>query len=242
MELSKNLACYLLIFISLCAPAQANDDCHPLVNRKVENYVIGYGSLINEKSKRDTAPKVSDNIPVMVSGFERGWIHQVAGIIYLGVIEKKDATFNGVAFNVNDPEEIYAFDRRETDYCRVKVNEKQISPLAKERPSGDNWIYVTQNPIEPTPKAEVDLSYLYIFLSGCQEIGQKYHMKSFLDQCMTTTHSWPILIKYNLASQNTGHDKTLNYNTINHLVCNNQRVLKSLSKDSSFYQKICAQL
>ncbi len=242
MELSKNITFCLFLFLFIYTSTQANENCHPLINSKIENYVIGYGSLINEKSKRSTASKVSDNLPIMIFGFERGWIHQVDGTIYLGVTAKENTAFNGVAFTVNDPEEIYAFDRRETDYCRVKVNKKQISPLTNERLNGDIWIYVTQHPINPTTKAEVNLSYLYIFLSGCQEIGEKHNIKSFPDQCMTTTHSWPILISYNLESPHASHNKNLNYSTINHLLCNSQIVLQSLDKNSSFYQKICSKL
>lgn len=51
----------------------ASDTCHPQINPRLPQYIVGYGSLIDEQSKKTTDPKAYENIPVLIKGFKRSW-------------------------------------------------------------------------------------------------------------------------------------------------------------------------
>jgi hypothetical protein len=46
--------------------------CHPEIDLEKKQYIIGYGSLINEQSKRYSVADVSNGFPVEITGFRRG--------------------------------------------------------------------------------------------------------------------------------------------------------------------------
>jgi hypothetical protein len=80
-------------------------------------WLIGYGSLLNEKSFAKTL-KLRPFRPVTVKGFKRVFnlaIRPGAGANVLNVLPKKNAHFNGVLFSVTE-KELFVLKRREFDY------------------------------------------------------------------------------------------------------------------------------
>ena len=195
----KKLAMISCLLISLTSHSTyANKICNPAYDPKVSQFIIGYGSLMNEKSKRSSNINVGKNIPVYVTGFERGWIarghEKKLGITYLGIREKNASKLNAVYFKLNKSQAINDFDKRENTYCRVGVPRKKIQSLIKKPlPQGQYWIYLTTNAQKPSTQYPIAQSYIDIFLTGCIALEKTYQLHGFSKDCVNTTHNWSSL-------------------------------------------------
>jgi len=100
-------------------------DCHPTINDRLPQYIIGYGSLIDEQSKKRTDPTAKESLPVLIKGYERSWsVHgNLPGLnaTFLSVSEDKHSSFNGIIYRLSNPENIQQYDKRETTYCRKEL-------------------------------------------------------------------------------------------------------------------------
>lgn len=94
--------------------------CHPKINPRLPQYIVGYGSLIDEQSKKITDPQADDNIPVLIKGFKRSWCARgnLPGFNTTFLSLNENEIFNGVIYRVRNPQEIELYDTRETVYCR----------------------------------------------------------------------------------------------------------------------------
>ena len=182
-------------FAGLSEPAASNA-CSPQPDATQAQHVIGYGSLMQDSSRMRTAPHAGAARPVMVKGYQRGWFSRRQshglGTTYLGVVADVTSSLNAVLYQI-DATELAAFDRRERGYCRVAVSPSAVKPLAGERPSaGQIWIYE----VRPGEAAEADedhpvaQSYVDIFLDGCIEQEERFHLSGFATQCVRTTYGW----------------------------------------------------
>lgn len=192
---------YSTLFVSIFSvPALASvnaESCHPTANSNLPQYIVGYGSLISETSKRKTVPKAGDNLPVNLKGYKRGWF--LKGIptgfsaTFLGVKADKNAQINAVVFHLPDPEEIKAFDIREAGYCRLLVEEENLEPLInKKLTKAQYWIYVPQEKQMALASEQFPIvqSYVDLFVSGCLELEKNYNLNDFAKNCIATTSDW----------------------------------------------------
>ena len=111
--------------------AKANLTCHPAVAKDRPLYIVGYGSLMQEASKARTTRDAGKNMPVRVTGFERGWVMRgtiYSQTTYLGVVKDKEAAMNAAIYSVTAAE-VAATDKRETNYCRAVVNPDDVELL-----------------------------------------------------------------------------------------------------------------
>ena len=197
--MTKTLLLALLIAPSAFAglsEAASSNACSPQPDETQAQYVIGYGSLMQDSSRMRTAPHAGAARPVTVKGYQRGWFSrsQSHGLAttYLGVVADVTSSLNAVMYHV-DAKELAAFDRRERGYCRVAVPPSAVKRLVGEKPSsGQLWIYE----VRPGEAAEADddhpvaQSYVDIFLDGCIEQEERYHLSGFATQCVRTTYGW----------------------------------------------------
>ena len=195
-----SLSLILFLFLIVFQSAFANDDCacHPFVNPHSQQYIIGYGSLIETTSKNATDPHSGINKPVWVDHYQRGWFSKGLSdgfsTTYLGVIKNKHARFNGTIFNL-PANSFKNYDAREKYYCRVLVTPHDIHLLTgKKLPLGQFWIYELKPDLLAPPSARYPIveSYVDIFLAGCFEIEEKYHLKNFAAACVNTTSDWSL--------------------------------------------------
>ena len=74
--------------------------CHPKIDLTLPQYIIGYGSLIDEQSKRRTDPTAQESFPALIKGYKRSWsVHgNLPGLnaTFLSIIKDQHASFNGV--------------------------------------------------------------------------------------------------------------------------------------------------
>lgn len=172
--------------------------CRPPTDSAKAQFLIGYGSLIQQQSKHHTSLLTGNSLPVEVKGYKRGWyvrsVEVGFGTTYLGVIPETQSSFNGVVFELlNDGKAIQAYDQREAAYCRVEVPPSAIKALSSQHPlpSGQYWLYVLLNPpSKPSKRHPIVQSYVDIFLSGCLEIEQKFQLKTFAEYCLESSDQW----------------------------------------------------
>ncbi len=200
-----DIGVFLCLLMGIISPTQASEspkqaldkDCHPSPSVLLPQYVVGYGSLIQRDSKNKTYPNTGENLPVLVSGFKRGWFTKGGSIgfstTYLGLIEDVHAKLNGVIFKLPSAQVIAHYDKRELFYCRVPVQRAAIQMLTHTPvPPGQFWIYAStpESIAKPSDRYPIVQSYVDIFLSGCLEIEKQYHIKQFTEQCIATTSDW----------------------------------------------------
>ncbi len=171
--------------------------CNPLPDSEQSQYVVGYGSLMQEESRKRTAPGAGPASPVLVKGYRRGWFAKGNPIgfdtTYLGAVADSKSQLNGVIYSIA-PAELQATDQRESSYCRRILDPAAVTFLVKdaEPARGQIWIYANKPEAiaTPTERYPIVQSYVDIFLSGCLELEQRHHLTGFAQQCLATSTDW----------------------------------------------------
>jgi hypothetical protein len=192
----------LLFFLALMHPASAEDWWGRKLANQPQNFLFGYGSLINTASRDATAARPVHAIPVRISasfGFVRAWVDRSAtGFTALGlrkpVAGESGMTVNGVLYPV-DSADMGLFDQREAGYARVDVPLNAIESVSWQQipVAGKVWVYI---PIGRNGKIGEDLpvasatypllqSYIDVVLDGALEYGS-----DFARELVETTQDW----------------------------------------------------
>jgi gamma-glutamylcyclotransferase (GGCT)/AIG2-like uncharacterized protein YtfP len=180
------------------AAAAPTADCHPAPAADQPQYVVGYGSLMQGESRKRTSPQAGPAQPVQVRGFRRAWIARGDPVgfstTFLGVAPDTQAIMTAVIYRI-DTGELAATDRREAQYCRVRVPAADIRPLAQEPAdlaAGQAWIYVNRPEASAAPSDRYPIvqSYVDIFVSGCLEQEERFRLDGFAQRCVATTGGW----------------------------------------------------
>src|SRR6185503_5138291 len=150
-------------------------------------FIVGYGSLMQDASRLATSPRAGPAHPVEVHGYRRGWFETPRtpgfGTTFLGIRSDDAGRFNAVVYEV-DAVELAATDRRESSYCRSAVPAARMDLLDAgfALPAGAQaWIYVTNPRALSAPDAvhPIVQSYVDVFVSGCLEQEERYHLAGF---------------------------------------------------------------
>ena len=195
------LAVLSLMLIGLSGGSGLADEaCHPKIDPKVPQYVIGYGSLMENASKARTAPNTGANLPVMVTGYERSWHLRGSGVgfgtTYLGVQVKAGAPMVAALYREFAGQDILDTDQREIYYCRDEVDPGALRMLDRSAVPeiGQIWIYVSKPEAVDPPNADYPIvqSYVDIFITGCLQVAERVvgQNEDFARQCITTTSGW----------------------------------------------------
>lgn len=193
---------FVSFFVLLLCPVSvwANQACYPDVDLDRPQFTIGYGSLMEDKSRTRTAPNTGPAVPAIVSGFKRSFNASGSSVgfstTYLGVIDQAGAEIAAAVYQVFEPGDITATDKRESSYCRFGVSAEQIELLdgAEAPEDGQYWIYVNRPDYRAPPSERLPLvqSYIDIFLTGCQQLNQyaSTFNGDFAVACINTTEGW----------------------------------------------------
>lgn len=168
-----------------------------------QNYIFGYGSLIQQESRMRAAPKARYALPVVVDGIARGWWARTGSIgfttTYLGAVADDGAQCNGVLYAVSE-EELERTHERERGYTPTRIDPDKIHRLdgGSELPDATVWIYLNDfspsNPLEknlPTAELPIVQSYVDICVDGCLEIEAAFPTAGgFARQFLETTREW----------------------------------------------------
>jgi hypothetical protein len=178
--------------------AVAANECNAAPDLDRTQYVVGYGSLMQQESRRRTSPDAGPAHPIELHGYKRGWFSRGRAVglstTYLGVIPERSSRLNAVMYQV-DEREVLATDARELSYCRTAVPSSQISTLESDYvavPDAQIWIYVSREEFVGVPSARYPIvqSYVDIFLSGCLEQEQQFGLSGYSEECIATTSNW----------------------------------------------------
>ena len=173
--------------------------CHPVVDANKPQYTVGYGSLMEDASRRRTAPNTGEALPVMVTGFERSFNARGGEVgfstTFLGVTEVPEAKMVAAVYRVFNASDMTATDAREEMYCRVGVLAEQLRMLdGSSVQQGQYWIYVNKpEAVKPaTERFPIVQSYVDIFLTGCQQLGRRASAfeGDLMRECIITTKGW----------------------------------------------------
>lgn len=203
--------------VSMTLPADAADDCHPEFDQTLPQFIVGYGSLMEEASKQRTAPDTGLNRPVLVHGFQRAWNARGNKIgfstTYLGVDAPKTEAERKVAGEATEDPQMYAAvyqdfsaegiagtDARESFYCRYPVAAEKIELLDGWTlpETAQVWIYALKRGQEgdlPSERWPIVQSYVDIFMTGCLDLDarvdhSRFSQLNFAEGCIATTKGW----------------------------------------------------
>ena len=163
-----------------------------------KNYIVGYGSLMEDASRERTVKSARYAYPVIVEGFERGWFAQGGrgnfGITYLGAVAEPNAKIWAVIYDVSESD-LAATDAREGLYVRAEVRRDQLRMFKGMSIADDAkiWIYLAPDPSSVrTPDAAHPIvqSYVDVFINGCLELQDRYQIADFAVHCLSTTTGW----------------------------------------------------
>lgn len=169
-----------------------------------QNYIFGYGSLIEDASRQSTTPSARNAWPAQVRDIRRGWWARGADsgltTTFLGALLYPFATCNGVLYAVTELE-LAATDARETaGYDRREIHRDQITMLDGRSAPPTNavfWIYLNRFPISqidqnlPSPQFPMVQSYVDICVNGCLEVEGRYPTAAgFTREFFRTTEKW----------------------------------------------------
>lgn len=168
-----------------------------------QNYIFGYGSLIEDESRERTTPSARFAWPCIAQGVRRGWWARGAAsgltTTFLGALDDPEAHCNGVIYAVSE-EELAATDHRESaGYRRCQIERENLRMLdgRSEPPEGIFWAYINNFPPEkisenlPSPQFPMVQSYVDICVNGCLEVEGKYPTAAgFADLFVETTDAW----------------------------------------------------
>jgi len=189
----------LVSLAALSSPVLASDGgCGEPLDTERPQYLIGYGSLMQDDSRLRTSPKAGPAHPVELEGYRRGWFTRAStaglGSTFLGLQSEPKRHLNAVIYQVA-PAEVDATDKREALYCRVSVAMSDVRPLergwAPER-DAQLWIYqsLPTTVAAPDSRNPIVQSYVDVFVSGCLEQEQRLGLKGFSQECLATTDGW----------------------------------------------------
>jgi hypothetical protein len=163
-----------------------------------QQYIFGYGSLIERESRMGTVASAEFASPVMVRGVARGWFDQTDvpswSPTYLGGVEDPTATCNGVIFPVS-ASAFESFVQREVGYTLTQVAPGRISMLdgSASAPDADIWYFANASQRLPSDAHPIVQSYVDVCLNGCIELEAMYPLArqaGFAEQFIKTTSNW----------------------------------------------------
>ena len=121
-----------IIILILSTQLVHSQECNLNPERGSKNYIIGYGSLMDKDSRTRTNKSAFVVKPILIKGFERTWGLNggMYKITFLTIIKKENSVVNAVYYPVSI-KDLNKTDRRESGYCRVKVEGKDLSFYGK---------------------------------------------------------------------------------------------------------------
>ena len=201
MYLSRYIQQLVIYFVSIFLIIETSPafsiHCHPIINPHLTQYVIGYGSLMDEKSKKRTDPNAMESLPVVVKGYSRRWaLHGDApgvNATFLSVVPNQHASFNGIIYALSHPSHVQYYDKRESNYCRKELSPDKLSMYSAILPAKKQiWIYYSTSHTSQAPSIDYPIvqSYVDIFMRGCIQVEKKYNIHDFAKDCIRSTTGW----------------------------------------------------
>lgn len=161
------------------------------------HYVVGYGSLLSDESRRRFSAIACHPIPVSVRGWRRAWITRSVTEYqtYVGATADADAMLNGALVPIADisPD----LQKREQDYtfepvalAQLKHASLSFDALLAKLKSDQIWLCQSRAHTPADAAHPVYQSYLDTCLCGCLEAGGEAFARLFLTTTDLLHHYW----------------------------------------------------
>tara|TARA_R110002073_G_scaffold2899_6_gene18764 strand:- start:2920 stop:3510 length:591 start_codon:yes stop_codon:yes gene_type:complete len=154
------------------------------------DFLIGYGSLLSAYSRQTYSNLHTPVIPVMVSGWQRGWTTRYGDEVatYLGVRPAAGASLSAALVPTQITEDLR---HRERGYDFTPVDRKTVRLLHKNSGATDLdnarfWIVVNRQQIHADETHPIPQSYIDTCLLGCLETGGRKMAEHFIQ----STERW----------------------------------------------------
>lgn len=172
-------------------------------NKDTPHIVVGYGSLLSQKSRELYSNIKSFALPVTVNGWERGWVTRSTEEeqTYVGAYQNSHSHFNGQAFCTDIDEQLL---KREKDYrfSKIRLEQLEFLPVLSDSmldvlSNCNIYLCETLKLKLPSDQFPVNSSYIDTCLTGCFEIGGIEEAQRFV----SSTKHWPREHKHNDRSK-----------------------------------------
>jgi len=158
---------------------------HAWLTDNIMDYLIGYGSLLSQYSRRHHSNIHVPVASVSVTGWARGWYATYAdeGATYAGAVMDLDAQFDAVLIpttinaGITDRERGYRFTQLAAD--SIKLSDAGDINLSEQDAI---WICETVDAQRPTEHAPLPQSYVDTCISGCIEAHGVDRATRFIQQ------------------------------------------------------------
>ena len=182
-------------------------------------FLVGYGSLINTKSRVNTGKNnIGEAVPIKIkknAGLVRAWSFRnpkmTTTVLSLENCDNtqnykyKNDTFvkglgsemNGVIFPIY--KDIENFDKREKGYTRIRLKRDQIETFGdfKLPYNCKIYVYISNNCFKVTKNYPISQRYLDIVICGCLEYGEQ-----FAEDFIKSTKNWSNYIRNDRINKN----------------------------------------
>lgn len=150
--------------------------------------IFGYGSLINDKTRKITLKKKTKSIPVIFNDpkFTRKWIclkkkNKKKNRSVLTLYKKKNSkkNINGILFPINNNNLLKKLNKREGSYNLIKLNKKYfISFNNKKIPKEHIYSYISKQKYKkPNKSCKVNQHYIDVTIDGLSKFGKSFANK-----------------------------------------------------------------
>ena len=166
------------------------------------HYILGYGSLFNHESRKQSSNLDVPSHHVRLRGWQRIWHAQseIEQQTYLGVEPCSNGTLNAALLPIPafTPELI----KREQDYDFVSIQKDEIDLIAEidaaendtsprvELESRPIWLCLPKFVGEPNQQLPVYQSYVDTCLAGALELGGQTALEEFISTTQGWHHNW----------------------------------------------------
>lgn len=165
-----------------------------------QHYVLGYGSLMSHDSRFRYSNINSKGVPVILSGWERGWVTscKIENFTSVGAIQNSKEEIGALLVPV---EEISSeLQNREKNYRFTAVDQAQVRPFFNNdsvpQEQAKFWVCEVLNPSQACHRRPIFQSYVDTCLVGCLESANE----SFASHFIETTFGWDVLSREENAS------------------------------------------
>ena len=147
------------------------------------DFIIGYGSLLSAYSRQTYSNLHTPVIPVMVTGWQRGWTTRYGdeAATYLGVRHRADAALSAALVPTRITEELR---HRERGYDFTPLDREAVRLLNEgetELDAARFWIVVNREQLRADASHPIAQSYIDTCLIGCLETGGDEMARHFIE-------------------------------------------------------------
>lgn len=152
------------------------------------DFILGYGSLLSDYSRRTYSGLTEPTRPAIVSGWRRGWStrYRDEAATYAGVRADADAHLQAALVPATVTDELR---HRERGYAFTPVSPDDIETDGV-LPEGQFWIVVNHEQVQADPAHPIPQTYVDTCLIGCLETGGEDLARDFLRSTEFWVESW----------------------------------------------------